>query len=329
MSTTALLKNSTAVVKSSADNLPATRSKREYADFDAFVENADRLLAFFKGVFKEDDRLASIKFEWLEYDDRRPLDLEKAKREIRSAKLDVEMASRALAQFPRARKRLAEFKRDEKWYNRKELYEIKGKGKRAQWTLSRRVVSEQIALLLASFQNARPGTPKVFGKMVVEEVYANNPNACVLESACRRVRREKDFPPSIAEVLKAINTDGSAWGERYDLDEYDADEIRRDWEQAIAEAESMIGKAQAKFAEREAKEKAAEEKRKAYREAYERIPHEERHAYERGQRSRDVRPMPAMPCNYSDREIRAYAAGLVGQPIPGLEMKINGAGMDA
>ncbi len=52
----------------------------------------------------------------------------------------MESAKRTLPQFPKASKRLAYFKRDENWYNRKELYDIKGKGESEQWTLSRRVV---------------------------------------------------------------------------------------------------------------------------------------------------------------------------------------------
>jgi hypothetical protein len=146
----------------------------------------------------------------------------------------VESAKRTLPQFPKASKRLAYFKRDENWYNRKEPYDIKGKGESEQWTLSRRVVSEQVGLLLASFQNSRPGTPKVFGRMVVEEVYANNPNACVLESACRRVRRNQDFPPSIAEMLKAIKNERDAWVERWEyLD--DNDNNPADWWQHYLE----------------------------------------------------------------------------------------------
>ena len=50
-------------------------------------------------------------------------------------------------------------------------------------------------------------TPEAFGRMVIEEVYVRKPDACVLESACRRIRREKDFTPSIAEVLKAIDSE--------------------------------------------------------------------------------------------------------------------------
>jgi hypothetical protein len=294
MNKTALLKNSTAVdVVKSAEKLPATKRQREYGDFDAFVENADKLVAFFNSVDTEIERLdVEDEFEWVEWPDpdRHTLDLKKAKEKIRAAKYKIDSARHALSQLPQVRKSLAAFKRDEKWYNRRELYEIKGKGKREreQWTLSRRVVAEQIALLLASFQNSRPGTPKVFGKMLVEEVYANNANACVLESACRRVRRTKDFPPSIAEVLKAIDEEASAWGERWTwLDEPDGidtvDYYRRRLETAIAEAEPIIAKAEAKFAEREAKAKAEEEKRKAYQEALNRIPQPQRDAYQSGQ----------------------------------------------
>jgi len=86
----------------------------------------------------------------------------------------------------------------------------------------------------------------------------------VLESACRRVRREKDFPPSIAEVLKAIESESTAWCDRWEMLNCDAEAERCGLQKAIGEAESVIAKAEAKLAEREAEEKAAEEKRKAY-----------------------------------------------------------------
>jgi hypothetical protein len=329
MSKTVPLKNSTAAVKS-AERLPAPPTQREYGDFDAFVENADKLTTFFNRSYEDESNLNGIKFEWLEWPEGRPLDLKNAKAGIVRPKTKVQLARYTLRDFPQARKRLAEYKRDEKWYDRKELYEIKGKGKREKWTLSRRVVSEQIALLLASFQNSRPGTPKVFARMLTEEVYANNPNAIVLESACRRVRREKDFPPSIAEVLKAIKEEDSAWCDRW-CDEYDPDKYRQDLEQAIAKAEAKIALAEAKLAEREAKEQAAEAKCKAYREAYDRIPVNERRAFEDGQRHRRFREMdrPEIPEEYCDeshlREFHAYHAGLAGEEIPGLELKTNGA----
>jgi hypothetical protein len=336
MSKTVPLKNAVQVIKS-AEKLPATLPKREYADFDAFVENADTLFAFFARVHHFIERLDSGGwFQWVEWPDNQYLDLEETGKQIATAKYTVDSTRRVLSEFPWARKRLAKFKRDEKWYNRKELYDIKGKGKREKWTLSRRVVSEQIALLLASFPNARPGTPEAFGKMMIEEVYANSPNACVLESACRQVRREKDFPPSIAEVLKAIKQERSAWSDRWEmLKECDVDWLQQALEEAIAAAEAKITPAEAKFAEREAKARAEEERRRLYREAYERIPKEERWAYEHGQRDRSYnqngyRQGPQrFAKEYMDEgreaEAAAYFAGCDGKQIPGLELKTNGA----
>jgi hypothetical protein len=321
MTKTVPLKNAVETVKS---QLPATPPKREYADFDAFVVNADKLVAFFDAVWKDEERLGDIGFEWVEWPDHRPINLEEAKAAIQLAKTRVRSARYWLPQFQQARKRLAEFKRDEKWYDRKELYEVKGKGKRQKWTLSRRVVSEQIALLLASFQNSRPGTPKVFGRMLTEEVYAKNPNACTLESACRHVRREHDFPPSIAELLKAIKKESAAWGDRWETLDCDIDRIQQRLEKSIAKAEAKIAPAEAKLAEREAKARAWEEKCRLYREAYARIPEDERRAFEDGERARRFSPAnrPSMPVEYlnegRERELHAYRAGLAGERIPGL-----------
>jgi hypothetical protein len=329
MSKAVPLKN-TAVAVVKSPQLPATPPKREYGDFDAFVENADNLLSFFGRISEREERLYDIQFEWVEWGDNCPIDLEQAKQQIQSAKWTVDSARHLLTQFSWARKRLAECKRDERWYDRKELYQIKGKGKREKWTLSRRVVSEQIAVLLGSFQNVRPGTPEAFSKMMIEEVYAANPNACVFESACRHLRRtEEDFAPSIAKVLKAIKNECEAWSDRWELLRYDGDDMRRDLEKAIAEAEAKIAPAEAKLAEREAKAKAEEERRKAYQEAYARIPKDEQQAYRDGQRDRSYNqncyrdgPQRSMPEQYRregrEREVVAYCAGLAGKEIPGL-----------
>jgi len=328
MSKTVPLKNSTAAVKS-AERLPAPPTQREYGDFDAFVENADKLTAFFNRVSEDEDHLGEIEFEWVEWHEGRSLDLKSAKAQIERAKTKVQFARYTLRDMPFARKRLAEYKRDERWYNRDELYEITGKGKRKKWKLSRRVVSEQIALLLGSFQNARPGTPKVFGRMLTEEVYAARPSAIVLESACRHVRRMQDFSPSIAEVLKAIKNESSAWCDRW-CDEYNPDKSRQDLEKAIAEAEAKIAPAEAKLAEREAKARAEEERHRLYREAYARIPANERRAYEDGQRDRSYNqngyrngPQRSMPQEYLAVVplAQAYRAGVAGEEIPGLELK--------
>jgi hypothetical protein len=97
---------------------------------------------------------------------------------------------------------------------------------------------------------------------------------------------------------------------------------------AIADAEPKLAKMQARLAEQEARETARAEKVKAY----ERIPMNERQAYERGRvrshawRHNDGRPIPEIPGECTWREVCAYRAGLAGEPIPGLEVKTNGAG---
>jgi hypothetical protein len=259
MSTVAL-RNSTALeaVKSSP-KLPAPKPQRDYSSFDEFVANADQLVRFSQTVWKQLG-LLEIEFDWLDASDRHVY-LPFAKEELKRAKNSLGFAKDVLGQHARARKRLADFRRDEKWYDRKELYEVTGTGKHQRRKLSRRVVTEQIALLLASFQNSRPGTPKAFSRMLIEEVYAKNPNACVLESACRRVRREKDFPPSIAEVLKAIDKESEAWCDRWELIE--GDPLHEEWlRESITEAERTITKAEAEVAERERKQKAEEKARR-------------------------------------------------------------------
>jgi hypothetical protein len=244
MSTVAL-RNSTAVQVVSSPKLPAPKPQRDYSSFDEFVANVDNLVSFSKVVWGYMERLDELEEDRL---------VAFAKQEIVRARTNLDFAKNVLGQYARARKRLADFRRDAKWYDRKELYEVTGKGKHQRRKLSRRVVTEQIALLLASFQSSRPGAPKAFSRMLIEEVYAADPNACVLESACRRVRREKDFPPSIAEVLKAIKTENEAWCDRWELME-EGDPLHEEWLRgSITEAESTIAKAEAQLAERERKE---------------------------------------------------------------------------
>lgn len=176
----------------------------------------------------------------------------------------MQLAKDTLSDFPRIRKRLAAATRDLNWYDRDELYE--GRGKRKH--LSRRVVSEQIALLLASFANLKPGSPEEFSHMTVKEVYANDPNAVVLESACRRLRRTEEFV-SVAAILKAIETENTAWAGRWEMLEGNiADYWQAKLGKTIGKAGSMIAKAKTKLVDLE----AAEAKRQARREAYARIP---------------------------------------------------------
>ncbi len=297
MSKAALLKSTAVDVVQS--QLPAKPAKREYLDFDRFVAALDELVGFFNAIEREIDDLDFEEYHGGTFDD-----LERMRTLVGIANEKLDYARGRLPAFGDVQRRLAEVKRDAKWYDRKELYDITRKGKREQWWLSRRVVAEQMALLLASFQNSRPGTPKVFGRMMTEEVYANGPNACVLESACRQVRREKDFPPSIAEVLKAIEKQGQAWCDRWSVldDEWYINSMERRFKSAIADAESKLGEMQAKLTEQE----AAEAKRVAAREARER---ERKEAEDRARDAREAKAAEDARRNEEwDRKWRAARA---------------------
>jgi hypothetical protein len=65
-------------------------------------------------------------------------------------------------------------------------------------------ISDHVALTIASFPNAKPANPEVFGRMLVEEVQESRPSIGALEAACRFVRRIHRFCPTIAEVVKAL-----------------------------------------------------------------------------------------------------------------------------
>jgi hypothetical protein len=319
--------HSTAIqVVKSAEKRPAQPEKREYGEFDKFVENVDTLSDVSDRISHYEDRVCGVKFEWVNKAEHVYLDLDEAKKQILAAKSSVQLARRALtSEFAWAQKLMKRCKRDEKWYDRMELYDKKGKGKRTKEILSRRVVSEQMALLVSCIPNTKPGSPEVFGRMLTEEIYARSPNACVLESACRDMRRTKKFL-TIAEMYEALDKAQEQWSSRWDVLTWDIDETREQLEKFVAMTEAEIVEAEAKLAEREAKKKAEEWKRRLRREAYHRLPASQREAFELGQRHRgfDQRYRPEIPEEYGDEdhipEFHAYHAGLHGDEIPGLEL---------
>jgi hypothetical protein len=99
-----------------------------------------------------------------------------------------------------ARRQVAKFCAGWDFYDREELYD---KAKGTQWRLARRAICEQVSALLGSFPNA-PQTPEVFVPTLIEELVAANPTAVQLEAACRWLRRNCTFVPSVGEILKAI-----------------------------------------------------------------------------------------------------------------------------
>jgi hypothetical protein len=125
-------------------------------------------------------------------------------------------------------KEIAWIRAERKFYNPDDLYDTKDGNK---WRLKRRVISEQVAVLIGSFPNAGPHNPQTYAGMLTNEIAATDTNAIVLEAACREVRRTKTFPPTIAEVLEILEkqeNEMSGQSEADDLDNW------KHWNKEIA-----------------------------------------------------------------------------------------------
>lgn len=65
-------------------------------------------------------------------------------------------------------------------------------------------IANHLALLLKSFPNGGKDNAEVFGRMLCEDVAAQQPTTGGLEAACRQLRRTCRFIPTIAETLAAL-----------------------------------------------------------------------------------------------------------------------------
>jgi hypothetical protein len=88
-------------------------------------------------------------------------------------------------------------------------------------------VAERIALLVGSFPNAAPPSPKVYARMMIEHVIAENPTITILESACREIERALKFPPTIAEVIQTLRARTKLFSERERARMFDVDDMKR------------------------------------------------------------------------------------------------------
>jgi hypothetical protein len=167
---------------------PALTPARAYADFDKWLALANELREYDGEMWKVLDELkkgdatrrVQLGRDW--YVEHRPSD----------------DGSRLLASRPRDQlaAKVAEIRDGERFYNRDELYDGEG--------LLRPVIAEQVGLLLGSYPNAVPHDPEAYVLMMIEEIALAEPDAIDLEMACRRLRRTLKFPPTIPEVIEAI-----------------------------------------------------------------------------------------------------------------------------
>jgi hypothetical protein len=109
---------------------------------------------------------------------------------------------------------LAVFDRDEYYRETKaRRYDLGGPATSRQ--ITRRYVSEQVALLVGSFINAAAAT-EVFTSRLILGIEAENPTAIVLEATCRELILAKPFVPAINEVIEELVCQGDWWWEALD-----------------------------------------------------------------------------------------------------------------
>jgi ABC-type Fe3+-citrate transport system substrate-binding protein len=72
-------------------------------------------------------------------------------------------------------------------------------------------IQEQLALLLGAFPSSNTPDPMVYSRMMLNEVLAAEPSVIALTMACSELRRTLQWPPSIADVLKAIREQEMRW----------------------------------------------------------------------------------------------------------------------
>jgi ABC-type Fe3+-citrate transport system substrate-binding protein len=72
-------------------------------------------------------------------------------------------------------------------------------------------IQEQLALLLGAFPSSNTPDPMVYSRMMLNEVLAAEPSVIALTMACSKLRRTLQWPPSIADVLKAIREQEACW----------------------------------------------------------------------------------------------------------------------
>jgi hypothetical protein len=174
-------------IKRSA-TLPAVQSPRKWKDFDQFVRDADALV------------------EQIDAADAVVTKINSGKKALHDwTKLHNEEKLAKLIEDVREGLRVHDRNDDDD-----RRYEVDG-------DLCRKFTSERLGVMVSSYANAKPATPKVYGRMLLEHVLSKDPTACELESTCRKlVEREKPFIPEIGEVIAMLKSEQQLWERRRD-----------------------------------------------------------------------------------------------------------------
>jgi len=123
------------------------------------------------------------------------------------------------------------------------------------WTadnsVSRAEVSKLLAALIGSVRPSKYADPKMFVSCLLDDVVAAAPTYPGLYTTCRRIRRTRDFMPSIAQFLATLKEEEARWLELYDHWEFAAHYVKmRDrLLQAQAQRATDAGEAAVAYAE--------------------------------------------------------------------------------
>jgi hypothetical protein len=118
-------------------------------------------------------------------------------------------------------------------------------------------VSMQLAALLGSFPTSNIPDPKLFTRMLLDEVLAEEVNPIVLQAACQKIRRTQRFVPSISEILAAIAEQQRLWTERVESAGKIADLVQ-ELERERAELEALAEAEKVREREAQAHQRVAE-----------------------------------------------------------------------
>jgi hypothetical protein len=279
-----------AIVKSPKATPPAKPAPRDYSDFDDFINLTSELKGQYDAYCAIDLHLCNA--------------VDQAERSS-SARLRAALRHDHLFDLNDIKQRIAAFEAGRKFYDRDDFYdEITKRGRKVK-RISRRVVGEQVGLLIGSFPNATPHTPKVYEGMLIEEIIAAAPSPIVLELVCRSIRREHKFPPTSAEVLKKLEDDGCWWEEIKGCEAIDYcnwDALAEMIGEKLAKLPAAIAAAEAREAEVAEKARLEEQRQREARERWER-ERKEREAHEQAERERRKRE------EAEERERRKREAG--------------------
>jgi hypothetical protein len=110
------------------------------------------------------------------------------------------------------------------------------------------LAAKHLALLVGSFPSAKPGDADVYGTFLIEEVLSTNPSVGAIEDGCRYLRRTSTFLPSIAEVVRAIQS---------------AEDRLSEWTRVAEQFDLELLKTRARIAQLDQERAEVEERRRA------------------------------------------------------------------